>query len=80
MGCSDTGKINCFRVLRLKVSTLYLINTLLYPTKVTETENEPCGKEYCVGVEYYRELHGTNFLGRKVYRSSKLKKYKFIFV
>lgn len=44
----------CFNILSFKASALYFITTLLYPTKATKTEQEPCGREYCVGVEYYR--------------------------
>ena len=74
-----TQEKDCFNVLRLKVITLYLINTLLYPTKATETENEPCGKEYCVGAEYYREVHGTNFLRRNVNSELQITKLQMYF-
>jgi hypothetical protein len=43
MGRNAT-KNNCFKILKLKVSALYLIGTLLYPTKAKDTVQEPCGR------------------------------------
>ena len=69
----ETSRVRIY-ILRFKVSALYFISTLLYPTKATETEQVACGREYSVGVQYYRELHGTNFLRRNEISDSQVTK------
>jgi hypothetical protein len=59
---------------------LYFINTLLYATKAIETEQVPCGREYCVGIEYYRELRRKNFLRRNENPESQVTKLEMYFL